>query len=96
VLAAFHTRCASAGLAGSYEAAHARLGVRTLAALARRLELIASGKLKPLPGRSHPAALKCYVDTVGKLHDGLAKTINSYKTSKDPRKKRMYELWTAK
>jgi len=95
-LAAFHGRCVSAGLAGSYEAAHARLGARTLAALVRRLELLAAGKLKPLPGRSHLAALKCYVDTAGKLHDGLAKTINSYKTSTDPHKKRVHELWTAK
>ena len=95
-LLAFHGRCVSAGLAGSYEAAHARLGARTLAALARRLELLAAGKLKPLPGRSHLAALKCYVETAGKLHDGLDKTINSYKDSKDPRKKRVYELWTAK
>jgi hypothetical protein len=95
-LLAFHGRCVSAELVGSYEAAHARLGVRTLGALVRRLELLAAGKLKPLPGRSHPAALKCYVETAGKLHDGLVKTINSYKDSKDPRKKRMYELWTAK
>ena len=96
VLAAFHGRCVSAGLGGSYHAAHARLGVRTLGALARRLELLSAGKLKPLPGRSHLAAMKCYVDTAGKLHDGLAKTINSYKDSKDPRKKRVHELWTAK
>jgi len=95
-LLAFHGRCVSAGLAGSYHAAHARLGARTLGALVRRLELLAAGKLKPLPGRSHLAAMKCYVETVDKLHDGLAKTINSYKDSKDPHKKRVYELWTAK
>ena len=92
-LSAFHARCISAGLADTYEAAHARVAVATFAAFRRRLELLAVGKLKPLPGASHLAALKSYLDTAGKLYDGLEKTILAYEKSKEPRKKTILALW---
>jgi len=91
-----HERLVEAGLADSYEAAHARLAVRFLAAFGRRLQLQASGKLAPLPEGSRYAADKSYVATVAKLCDGLEKTLESYKTSTDAHKKRVYQLWRGK
>ena len=89
-----YDRLSAAGLAGSYEAAHARLAVEMLAAYHRRLQLLADGTLKPLPPRSEIAADKSYLVTVARLCDGLAKTLDAYKGSDDPHKKTVYRLWS--
>ncbi|MBM4042120.1 MAG: hypothetical protein FJ290_26790, partial [Planctomycetes bacterium] len=90
----FHERLGSAGLADSYEAAHARLAIEAANAFNERLRLLADGKLAPLPEPSAYAADKCYLATAARLCDGLAKTIASYKGSDDPHRKRVHQLWT--
>jgi hypothetical protein len=89
-----YDRLSAAGLAGSYEAAHARLAVDMLAAYHRRLQLLADGTLKPLPPRSEIAADKSYLVTVTRLCDGLAKTLDACKGADDPHKKTVYRLWS--
>jgi hypothetical protein len=91
-----HGRLVEAGLADSYEAAHARLAVEYLAAFCRRLQLQADGRIKPLPQPSRYAADKSYITTAAKLCEGLEKVIDSYRKSPDARSKRIYRLWTAK
>jgi hypothetical protein len=91
----FHQALVAAGLPDTYEATHARLAVNCLLAAHARAELLAAGKLPPLPVRSRVAADKAYLSTTAKLCDGLEKTLNSYKDSDDSRKKRLYGLWRA-
>jgi len=90
----FHERLAAAGLAESYEAAHARLAIEAASAFNDRLRLLADGKLAPLPEPAAYAADKCYLATAARLCDGLAKTIASYKGSTDPRRKQVHQLWS--
>jgi len=89
----FHERLVAAGMAESYEAAHARLAIEAAAAFNARLRLLADGKLAPLPELTAYAADKCYLATAAKLCDGLERTISSYKDSQDPHKRRVYLLW---
>ncbi len=86
-------RLSAAGLADSYEAAHARLAIDMLAAYHRRLERLADGTLKPLPPASQVAADKSYLVTVMRLCDGLAKTLDAYEGAEDPHKKTVHRLW---
>jgi hypothetical protein len=89
----FHQRLVTAGLSNSYEAAHARLAVEYLTTTCQRLQMLADGRLSPLPSPSQEAADKSYVSTTMKLCEGLEKTISSYKDSVDPHKKRLYDCW---
>jgi hypothetical protein len=89
----FHTAIVRAGLADSYEAAHARLALRCLSAAHNRFQMLASGTLKPLPARSAVAADKLYLETVSKLCDGLEKVLNGYASSQDPQQKKAYRAW---
>jgi hypothetical protein len=89
-----YDRLSAAGLAGSYEAAQARLAVDMLAAYHRRLQLLASGLLKPLAPASQAAADRSYLATVTRLSDGLAKAIDAYKGSDDPPRKAVYRFWS--
>jgi hypothetical protein len=91
----FHERLAAAGLADTYEAAHARLAVECAAAACRRFELEAEGKLSRLPGPSQQAADKSYLSTTAKLCDGLEKVMEACRQSDDSRKKRAVEIWDA-
>ena len=91
----FHQAMWQAGLARSYEAAHARLAVCSLASAHERLDLIAAGKLPRLPDRSAAAAARLYLSTAAKLCEGLDKVLDSYEGSNDPRKRQVYELWRA-
>jgi hypothetical protein len=86
----FYTALLVAGLAESYEAAHARLALRCLAAAHQRAQSLANGRLAPLPvpERSQAAADKLYVDTASKLCDGLEKALEA--SAKDSR---VYALW---
>ena len=90
----FHGLLVQAGLADSYEAAHARLAVECVAALHTRFRLEAEGKLKPLPEPSQYAADKSYIATALRLCTGLAKVLDSYGQSPDPGKRRLHSLWT--
>jgi hypothetical protein len=89
-----HERLTAAGLADSYEAAHARLAVDMLAAYHQRLQRLADGSLKPLPPASQIAADRSYVVTVRRLCDGLAKTLDTYKGTDDLRRKTVHHLWS--
>jgi hypothetical protein len=93
-LRAFHAKLSGAGLANSYEAAHARLAIDCVAVAHERAAKLASGALKPLPeAASEAAADKCYADTAQKLCDGLEKTLAAYATSDDAAKKQVFALW---
>jgi hypothetical protein len=85
----------SSGLAGSYEAAHARLAVEYLAATCERLKMLSEGKLKRLSGQSQYAADKSYFSTTAKLCEGLERTVCSYKDSGDAHEKQVYLIWNA-
>ena len=91
----FNQAMAAAGLTDAYEAAHARLAVNCLLAAHQRAELLAAGKLSPLPPRSEAAADQLYLSTPMKLCDGLEKLLNAWQNSSDPRKRQVYGLWLA-
>ena len=92
----FYEELAAAGLADSYEAAHARLAVEYMATTCRRFELLEEGKLKRIHNAlSQTAADKSYLLTIEKLCDGLEKTMASYKDADDSHQKRVYEIWNA-
>jgi len=91
----FHRGLLSAGLARSYEAAHARLAVEYLAATRQRLKMLSEGKLDRLAGQSQYAADKSYFSTTARLCEGLERTVTSYKDSRDAHQKRVYAIWSA-
>jgi hypothetical protein len=78
----------------TYEAAHARLALSAMEVIAERQQLMAAGKLTPLPDPKRAAAAdQCYVDTANQLYAGLEKLLQSYAGSKDPRKRKVAEAW---
>ena len=89
----FHKRLVNAGLADSYEAAHARLVADYLATTVARLKMVADGKLPRLPPASQAAADRSYVRTTTRLYQGLEKTVQSYKESEEPKKRQIERLW---
>ncbi|MFH1920026.1 MAG: LamG-like jellyroll fold domain-containing protein, partial [Planctomycetota bacterium] len=91
----FHQGLLSAGLADSYEAAHARLAVGYLAATCERLNMLSEGRLKRLSGQSQYAADKSYFSTTAKLCEGLERTVASYKDTEDAHEKQVYLIWIA-
>lgn len=94
-LRAFCQQLAEAGLAGSYEAAHARLAIDYLSTCYERMKLLAEGRLQPLPQPiSQYAADKSYFATAAKLADGLDRVLQSYAQSDEAGKKKLFELWT--
>ena len=93
-LRVFHKRLVAAGLAESYEAAHARLAAECMAVACARRKLMAAGRLPRLPGASQTAADRSYLETVSRLCDGLEKVLQSYAKADDQQKRRIYRLWT--
>lgn len=91
----FHQELVRAGLADSYEAAHAQLAIEYQAAICTRLKMLAEGKLQRLPGPSQYAADKSYLSTTLKLCAGLRRILDSYQEARDAHKKRVYAIWTA-
>jgi hypothetical protein len=90
----FHERLVEAGLAETYEAAHARLAIEFIAAMGDRQRMLRDGKIRPFPEpRRAAAAEKSYRDTAVKLCEGLQKAVASYEKSDDPHKKRVYDIW---
>ena len=94
-LRGFYRRLAAAGLAGSYEAAHARLAVDFRTAVCRRFALLAEGKLARLSDRSQQAADRLYLDTLARLCEGLEKTVAAYGGAGDGQRKKIYQAWNA-
>ena len=88
-----HARLAADGLGSSYEAAHVRLAVDSVAAIHVRRALVAAKAVPLLPEASQTAADQSYVATAMRLCDGLTRAMNGYRTSTDPRKQRLYKLW---
>jgi hypothetical protein len=95
-LGKLHGQLAAAGLGDCYEAAHARLVVEYHAVTHQRLRLLAEGKLQPLPADSQYAADRSYFAATMRLCEGLEKVLNSYATSSDSHKKRVFALWSVK
>lgn len=90
----FHQHLTENGLGGTYEAAHARLAINSLATAHTRLVLLAERKLKPLADPlSQTAADQSYLDTARKLADGLAQVLTGYEKATDQRKQEFGELW---
>jgi hypothetical protein len=92
---AFYNAMQRAGLAETYEGSHARLIIDQLAAMHNRQELQAQGKLATLPEASQAAADKSYLDTLVKLKQGLAKTIEASADTGDAQKRVIFDLWKA-
>ncbi len=93
-LRSFHQLLSQHGLADSYEAAHVRLALDSLAVAHRRLALLANGPLKPLAEPvSEMAADFLYLDTARKLTDGLVRVLEAYGTSADARRQQIAALW---
>jgi hypothetical protein len=89
----FERLLATAGLEASYEAEHARLAADCIEVAGQRLQLIESGKIKPLAAASEAAADRCYADTATKLCDGLEAVLKTYEHAGDQRKTRVYDAW---
>jgi hypothetical protein len=85
-----------ADLGDCYEARHAALVLDYLATLGKRKEMLVGGRIKPLPEQtSQTAADQSYVDTVRKLYEGLAKTLESYEGTADAHEERVLTVWRA-
>ena len=89
----FEKRLASAGLGSSYEAAHARLAAECAAAVSQRRQLIAEGKVAPLPDGREPAADRSYLVTATKLCDGLETVLAGYENAEDRTQRTIYAAW---
>ena len=57
--------------------------------------MVAAGKLPPLPSASQAFADRSYCQTTLDLCTGLKKAIELYAKSDDPRKQRIWRLWSA-
>ena len=80
-------------LADSYEAAHARLALQSIAATHERAQQIRAGKIRALEPASERAADQLYFDTARKLCDGLISTLDGYEGSRDFQKQTIAKLW---
>jgi hypothetical protein len=87
-----YNRLTEAGLGETYEATHARLALDCIAIVHERRKLQSEGKIQQLPELPQVAADKSYVDTALKLCNGLENVIKSYSESRNPEKKRIYQL----
>ena len=83
------------GLATRYEAAHARLAARMLAAFHARAEGLSAGTIPSVPEPSRFAADRSYLTTVTRLCDGLSRVLASYETTDDPIRRRVHAHWAA-
>jgi hypothetical protein len=90
----FHQLLVDNGLAQSYEEAHARLAIESVATTHQRLKLLADGKLKALDNAvSQAAANQSYIETALKLMAGLTQRLESFGKSTDTRQQQMLLLW---
>lgn len=91
----FKKRLVKAGLADTYEAAHAQLAVDCIATLHVRRQLQAAGQVTALPEASQSAADKSYAETATKLCDGLEVLLKQYESSQAPTRQKIHKLWLA-
>jgi hypothetical protein len=82
-----------AELDGSYEASHAQLAIQCFDLIEARKQLRQQGKLETLEEPSQAAADQSYVDTANRVFEGLKETVKSYADSKDPRERKVFELF---
>ena len=91
----FHQGLVKAGLAHTYEAAHAKLALAYQAATCARFKRLAEGRLERLPDPSQYAADQSYLSTIQKLCNGLRRTLDTYVDAKDTDRKKVYAIWAA-
>lgn len=72
----FASKLHSKGFSDSYEAAHCRLILESVAAIQQRILLKNRGQLPLLPEVSQKAADQLYLDTLAKLYSGLTTHLN--------------------
>ena len=89
----FHAALSTAGMADTYEAAHARLAVAAHAVAFARLQLLAAGKLSRLAPASQSAADKSYFVTANRLCEGLERTLARYEKDASPAKRQLFALF---
>ena len=89
----FCQRLAAVGLNNTYEAAHAQLALRCFDVVRLRQAGLAASTIKPLPEPAEGAAERLYADSAGKTWLGLSMLMESYATSKDDLKRRLWALW---
>ena len=90
----FHRLLVENGLGETYEAAHVRLAIDSLATAHTRLVLLSEQRLKRLPDPvSQAAADQSLLDAARKLSDGLVQVLSSYEKPEDQRRKQVAELW---
>lgn len=82
-----------AGLGDRYEAAHAALVVRQMAAMAARRRGLADGSIRPLPEAARLPAEKMYYEAARRLADGLVRVLDGYAKSTDPVEQKISTLW---
>jgi len=82
-----------AGLGDRYEAAHAALVVRHMAAMAARRRSLADGSIQPLPEAARLPAEKMYYEAARRLADGLLRVLDGYAKSADPVEQKIGTLW---
>jgi len=90
---AFLEAMTAAGLADTYEAAHARLVLEAVAACRERTRLLARGAITALPEVSARAADQAYSDAALKLGRGLDAVLKGYKGSPDGQKASIYAIY---
>jgi hypothetical protein len=83
-----------AGLANTYEAAHARLALECLAVAHRRFQPLDQQQLAPLANPvSQAAADQLYFDTARKLAYGLNQLLAADEVSLEAQKRAIGRLW---
>ena len=89
----FYYNMIEAGFGDTYEAAHAKLCAEAYAAIFERRNLVAEGKITPLPKESQIAADQVYYDTADKHIKCLERIIRSYRRSENAKHKKMFEIY---
>ncbi len=89
----FQVNLAEAGLAGAYERSHAEAVLECLQAYQNRQGLNADGKTSGVEEGSRAAADQSYLDAATRLLQGLETVIESYGTSKDATKEKIFKAW---
>ena len=80
---------------GMYELAHALLAIDAVNAWETRCAGLVNGTISPLASpTSEHAADASYVDSAGRIANGLANVLDGYSNSTDPRKQAVYALWS--
>ena len=90
----FWSALAQNGLGQTFAAHDAHLLINWIVATINRHTLESEGKIQPLKTTaSQTAADKAFFQTERLLYEGLAKVIESYKRSENPRKKEITSIW---